>query len=60
MSELIWFARGAVAMGATWLVAALLAPEALLKGALLDRRTIALLGGLTVIVGAILVVVAGA
>jgi len=45
-------------MGATWLVAALLVPEALLKNAILDRRTIALLGGLTVIVGALLVVVA--
>jgi len=47
-------------MGATWLVAALLAPSALLEGALLDRRTIAMAGGLAVVVGAILVAVAGA
>jgi hypothetical protein len=60
MLELIWFARGTVAMGATWLVAALLAPSALLEGALLDRRTIAMAGGLAVVVGAILVAVAGA
>lgn len=57
MFELIWFARGVVAMGATWMVAALIAPSVVFNGALLDRRTMGLAGGLTVVVGAILVVI---